>query len=152
MTTDAVFERILVPTDFSEGSEEAWRLAQRLARALTAELVLVHVFVEAPLYAEGGPMSTDKTRGFYLAARAWVEQELGKWAAPVRAAGLVVRESVRVGPPHREIVAAAADERPSLIVIGTHGRGGVERALLGSVADRVIRTAHCPVLSVRARG
>ncbi len=152
MTTDAVFDRILVPTDFSDGSEAAWRLAERVARALTAELILLHVFVEAPLYAEGGPMSTDKTRGFYLAARVWVEQELGKWAAPVRAGGLVVREIVRVGVPHREIVGAATDEQASLIVIGTEGRGGVERALLGSVADRVIRTSPCPVLSVRSRG
>ncbi len=151
MTTDTVFERILVPTDFSDGSEAAWRLAESVARAVTAELVLLHVFVEAPLYAEGGPMSTDKTRGFYMAARAWVEQELKKWTAPVRAGGLVAREIIRVGAPHREIVGAATDEQASLIVIGTHGRGGVERALLGSVADRVIRTAPCPVLSVRSR-
>ncbi|MBI4636654.1 MAG: universal stress protein [Candidatus Rokubacteria bacterium] len=70
-------------------------------------------------------------------------------AAEARAEGLPVRTQLRAGVPYREIVAIAADERADLIVIGTHGRGGVDRALLGSVADPVIRLAPCPVLSVR---
>jgi nucleotide-binding universal stress UspA family protein len=56
---------------------------------------------------------------------------------------------LRSGVPHQEIVALARDERADLIVIGTHGRGGINRALLGSVADRVVRLAPCPVLTVR---
>jgi nucleotide-binding universal stress UspA family protein len=95
-----MFHRIIVPTDFSSCSEEAWRLAQRLAGMSGAELVLTHVLSEASLFREG-PFIMPKVREVFEAA------------------------------------------------IGTHGRGGVDRALLGSVADRVIRLAPCPVLSVR---
>ena len=56
---------------------------------------------------------------------------------------------MRTGVPHEEIVALATDELADLLVIGTHGRGGVSRALIGSVADRVVRLAPCPVLTVR---
>ena len=66
-----------------------------------------------------------------------------------RAAGLTVGIATRDGIPYHEIVALAQDKRADLIVIGTHGRGGVNRALLGSVADRVVRLASCPVLTVR---
>jgi len=65
------------------------------------------------------------------------------------ASGLRARWVVATGVPHEEIVAAAARERADLIVLSTHGRGGLDRALLGSVADRVIRLAPCPVLSAR---
>jgi universal stress protein A len=146
---DPVFPRILVPVDFSECSEAAWRLAQRLAHQSGAELILLHVLVEPPLYSEG-PFSGDRVREFYASAERWVDDHLATWADRARTAGLRVRVSTRTGIPHREIVAAAADERAGLVVIGTHGRGGLERAMIGSVADRVIRTAPCPVLSVRA--
>jgi nucleotide-binding universal stress UspA family protein len=148
MTTDAALACILVPTDFSSGSEQAWSTARRLAAALGAELVLVHVFVEAPLYFER-PFTGDRVREVYAEARQWVQQQLERWAADTRGAGLKVRTALRTGVPHREIVALALDERADLVVLGTHGRGGIDRALLGSVADRVIRTAPCPVLSVR---
>ncbi len=148
MTTDAVFSRILVPTDFSAGSETAWRAAQRLAGAVGAELVLVHVFVEAPLFIEG-PFAGERVREVYATARTWVAEQLEKWAADARADGRVVRTSLRVGVPHLEIVKAVKEEGADLVILGTHGRGGIDRALLGSVADRVIRTAPCPVLSIR---
>jgi nucleotide-binding universal stress UspA family protein len=148
VTTEPTFHRILVPTDFSDCSEGAWRLAQRLAGESGAELILLHVLVEPMLYGEG-PFSGDRVRQFYATAQRWIEEHLATWAEGARAAGLRVRVSVRTGVPAREIVAAAADEQVDVIVVGTHGRGGVERAMIGSVADRVIRTAPCPVLSVR---
>jgi nucleotide-binding universal stress UspA family protein len=70
--------------------------------------------------------------------------------AAARAEGRRVRTAVRVGVPYEEIVALARDERADLLVIGTRGRSGVPHALLGSVAERVVRLAPCPVLSVRA--
>jgi nucleotide-binding universal stress UspA family protein len=140
--------RLLVPTDFSAGSERAWSLARRLAERLGAELVLVHVLVEAPLYSEG-PFSMKRARDVFDAARAWAVNTLGEWTASAAAAGLSVRWVVRTGVPYEEIVGAATRERADLIVIGTHGRGGLDRALLGSVADRVIRLAPCPVVTVR---
>jgi len=142
------FERLVVPTDFSAGSERAWAVARRLAERLGAELVLVHVLVETPLYSEG-PFTMKRARDVFDAARAWAVKTLGEWAATAAAGGLSARWVVRTGVPHEEIVGAAAQERADLVVIGTHGRGGLDRALLGSVADRVIRLAPCPVMTVR---
>jgi nucleotide-binding universal stress UspA family protein len=148
MTLDGLFYRIVVPTDFSTCAEEAWGLAQRLAAAFGSELVLVHVLVEAPLFEEG-PFSMDRTRHVYEGARRWAEESLEEWAGKARGKGLEVRPVLRTGVPYREVVAVATDELADLVLMGTHGRGGINRALLGSVADRVIRLAPCPVLTVR---
>ena len=111
-------------------------------------MVLFHVVVEAPLYSEG-PFTMKHARDVFDAARRWAEATLGEWVAKAVDSGLRARWVVATGVPHEEIVAAAAKERADLIVLGTHGRGGLDRALLGSVADRVIRLAPCPVLSAR---
>lgn len=140
--------RILVATDFSGPAAAAWSTARGLARALHAELLLVHVFAETPLFSEG-PFAGPRVRDVYAAGRAWVDKTLEEWASAARAEGATVRVQVREGLPYREIVVLAGEERADLIVVGTHARGGLERALLGSVADRVIRLAPCPVLSVR---
>ena len=146
---ESLFYRIVVPTDFSDCAEEAWGLAQRLAAASGAELVLVHVLVEAPLFNEG-PFTMDRVRKVYEAARKWGQESLEAWMAQAQAKGLKARIALRTGVPYREIVDLVTDERADLVVIGTHGRGGIDRALLGSVADRVVRLAPCPVLTVRA--
>jgi len=148
VAAESAFYRIVVATDFSECAQEAWGLAQRLASALGSELVLAHVLVEAPLFEEG-PFSMDKTRRVFEAARKWAEETIEQWADPARRQGLKVRTALRTGVPYREIVALTTDERADLVVLGTHGRGGLDRALLGSVADRVVRLAPCPVLTVR---
>ena len=142
------FSRILVPTDFSAGSERAWAVARQLAGRLGAELILVHVLVETPLYSES-PFTMKQARDVFDAARAWAVKTLGEWTATAAAAGLSARWVLKTGVPHAEIVGAAAQERPDLVVIGTRGRGGLDRALLGSVTDRVVRLAPCPVVTVR---
>jgi len=149
-TTDG-FTRILVATDFSPTSEGAWLAARRLAKPLGAEVVVLHVLVEAPLFSEG-PFTMKHARNVFEAARAWVEKTLGEWVATATTAGVRARWTVRTGVPYKEIVAAAESERPDLIVMGTQGRGGLDRALLGSVAEKVIRLAPCPVLTVRETG
>ena len=141
-----MFYRIVVPTDFSTCSEEAWRVARSVAATSRAELVLTHVLTEAPLYRES---VMTQVRPVYEGARKWVEGALQDWVAKARAEGLNARATLRTGVPYREVVALATDERADLIVIGTRGRGGIDRALLGSVADRVVRLAPCPVLTVR---
>jgi universal stress protein A len=148
MTNRNVFYRIIVPTDFSDCSEEAWALAQRVAGAFAAELVLVHVLAEPPPHG-AGPFSLDRAEEVYEGSRKWVEESLHAWAAKAKSKGLNVRVALRAGEPDQEIIALATDELADLVVVGTHGRGGIDRALLGSVADRVIRTAPCPVLTVR---
>jgi nucleotide-binding universal stress UspA family protein len=142
------YYRIVVPVDFSECSGAAWMEAQRLARAFRSEIVLVHV-LEEPSPTSGAPFASGLSGEFFGAIRRWAEGELERWREPAKASGLAVRTALRTGTPHREIVDLATDERADLIVIGTHGRGGLDRALLGSVSDRVIRLAPCPVLSVR---
>jgi universal stress protein A len=143
-----LFHRIVVPTDFSGCSEEAWALARRIAGAVGSEIVLVHVFVEPPAYGEA-PLPVDSVWQVIESGRKWVEEELEKWAGAARPKGLSVRTLVRTGSPYQEIVNLATDERADLVAMGTHGRSGVSRLLLGSVADRVVRLAPCPVLTVR---
>ena len=135
--------RILHPTDFSECAEQAEAQATWLARSLGAELILLHVSAQAPLYAEG-TMRMKEVRKVFDAERQWAEETLKG-----RADRAGARSKVTVGEPSGEIVRVAAEEGADLIVMGTHGRGGLPRLLLGSVADRVIRTAPCPVLTVR---
>jgi len=103
----AGFRRLLVPTDFSSGSEQAWLMARQLAGRLGAEIVLLHVLVEAPLFSEG-PFTMEHARKVFEAARMWVEKMLGEWVAAAAASGLQARWIVSTGVPHKEIVAAAA--------------------------------------------
>ena len=145
---ERIFHRILVPTDFSSQSERAWATARRLARAVGGDVVLLHVFVETPLYSEA-PLSGERIREAYEAARTWITNQLEQWAAAARAEGLAVKTLLRTGVPHEVIVETARDEGADLIAIGTHGRGGLNRLMLGSVCDRVIRLSSCPVLAVR---
>lgn len=184
MTAEGLFPRILVPTDFSPGSEKAWSLAQRVGARLGAELVLLHVLPGTPLdtlereerraelhrlQAEHqlgipraddeeeaaprgpvfeGPLTGEGLQGFSAAGREWAAM-LEQWASAARAAGCKVRTMLRVGVPYREVVAAAKDERADLVLLATHGHGRIHRLLVGSVADRVIRMAPCPVLTVK---
>lgn len=148
MPGEPVFRTIVVPTDFSAESERAWVLARRMARATGASLVLAHVVVEAPLFSEG-PFGAERVRDVYAGARAWAARKLEEWTDAARGEGLAVRAALRTGTAHRELLALVEAERADLVVVGTHGRGGLDRALLGSVADRLIRLAPCPVLAVR---
>ena len=187
MTTTGTFSRILVPTDFSSGSEQAWRVAQRVAAAVSAELVLLHVLPRTPLDVEArlvqeerkaelrslqaehqlgiprrdedpetiagprvfeGPLTGEAVGEFSAAGREWAAI-LERWADEGRAAGCKVHTALRVGVPYREVVAAAKEGAADLVLLATHGRGEIHRLLVGSVADRVIRMAPCPVLTVR---
>jgi nucleotide-binding universal stress UspA family protein len=168
MTTDIAFSRVLVATDFSKQAERAWNVARQFAAALDAELVLVHVLVAEDLRSlevaeriadEHSRCAADQLnvprvlvepeREAERPARHWAEGKLEEWAGPARASGRKVRTLVRAGVPHTEIVAAAEGEHADLVVVGTHGRDVLQRLLIGSVADRVVRTAPCPVLVVR---
>jgi nucleotide-binding universal stress UspA family protein len=139
---------ILHPTDFSAEAGAAEAEAVRLARALGAELILLHVSVEAMYYAET-PFGLDRMEALYAAQAEWADKQLAERAQRLTAAGVKTTPRQRVGVPHQEIVKAAADEHATYIVMGTHGRGGFQRFMIGSVADRVVRAAACPVMTVR---
>lgn len=142
--------KILHPTDFSESAEQARAQAIRLARALGAEIILFHVSVETPLYAEG-MLAAGTVQKVYESQRKWAEEALEARSAEMRAAGVPVRWKLTVGLPFDAIVRAAEEEGADMIVMGTHGRRGLEGLLLGSVANKVVRLAGCPVLTVRER-
>ena len=133
-------KRILVPTDFSSMSLDALEFAEELARVLEATLVLVHV-AHVPV---AGSKAGER-------ARAAAAENLEKVVRELAHQGLRVEMRLREGAPDEEITSVAATERGDLIVMGTHGRTGVSHALLGSIAERVVRTAPCPVLTVGTR-
>jgi nucleotide-binding universal stress UspA family protein len=95
-----------------------------------------------------GPLTGEALERFSAAGREWAAL-LEQWASAGRAGGCKVRTMLRVGVPYREVVAAAKDERADLVLLATHGHGQIHRLLVGSVADRVIRMAPCPVLTVK---
>jgi nucleotide-binding universal stress UspA family protein len=135
--------RILHPTDFSESSRPAFELACALARDYGAELVVLHVAPPALSLGSGGlPMAP--TVGGDEDAKARLEQ--------IRPTDpkVAVRHRLVGGPEVEVIRAVAAEEKADLIVMGTHGRGGLSRLLMGSVAEAVLRDAPCPVLTVKA--
>ena len=107
--------------------------------------MLAHILVEPVAYGDPS-IAADTTIELFEQGRKWVEDEIEKWASGARAAGITVRTIVRTGLAQEEIVNLATDERAELIIIGTHGRTGLNRLLLGSIADRVIRFAPCPGL------
>ena len=138
---------ILVPSDFSECSDEALRYGLELARRFDAQVHLLHVVqdpVTQPWAAEGFSVP------LFEVVEEWQKQAVLRLQAAVpdadRARVTVV--SV-VATPYAEILDYARAHRADLIVMGTHGRGGVSHMLLGSIAERIVRRAPCPVLTVR---
>lgn len=140
------FKRILVPVDFGESSEQALDLAIGMADKFGASLVLAHAY-ELPVYPYDGAFlaSADWVTAIQTAARQRLDATLSSVRERVPAATAVLRE----GSPTDQILAAAHDEKADLIVLGTHGRHGVGRVLLGSVAEKVARLSPIPVLIVR---
>lgn len=108
----------------------------------------LHVNHETPFYGEGAFGMADVER-VYEAQRRWASDTLAARVAAAQERGLRARSVLRIGVPHEEIVAACTAEAPDMIVMGTHGRSGLNRLLMGSVAERVVRTSPCPVLTVR---
>jgi nucleotide-binding universal stress UspA family protein len=140
--------KILHPTDFSSCAENARTLAVQLARALGAELILLHVAVESPPFREGW-MRVGELEQLFVEQIEWAKRALEERAADCRSRGVPSSARVVSGAPHEGIVEAAKQESAAFIVMGTHGRGAVGRFLVGSVADRVVRTAPCAVVTTR---
>ena len=141
--------RILVPVDFSSQSEEAVRYAASLARMANARVEMVHV-VQDPFMAMVSspeayiPDVTELLNSLTERATSLLEQLKVKELTGVSTESIVLH-----GEPSRRIVDYAVDWGADLIVMGTHGRTGLSHVVLGSVAERVVRHAQCPVLTVR---
>ncbi len=133
--------RILHPTDFSERSDNAFRLACALARDHNAPLLVLHVEAPAVIYGEGmmaapPPRYTEDLRQQLRAVQAHDPR-------------IVLEHKLVEGDPATEILRVAAEADCDLIVMGTHGWTGLRRLLMGSVAETVVRKAPCPVLTVK---
>jgi universal stress protein A len=141
--------RILVPTDFSECAGHALEYAAELSVKLSAPLLLVHIYQPPVVYTpEGYVWAT-------LPSEAQVRDDLmiglGKQADVARARGAHVELAIATGGAWHEIIRLAEDRACDLVVMGTHGHSGLKHALLGSVAEKVVRKATCPVLTVAQR-
>lgn len=139
------FEHVLVPTDFSTSAEHALELAARVVRP-EGLVTLLHVH-ELPVAYSGEAPDVDFERDLDKRAAIALDQA----ATPIKGNARVVTMS-RIGSPGAQIL-AALDEDPSidLVVMGSHGRTGIKRVLMGSVAEKVMRYARCPVLVARKR-
>jgi universal stress protein A len=141
------FRRILVATDFAESAERALTCAVQLARRHGAELILLHVYMDLPAYPE---ITAGQVEAIYEEQRRWIESALERRARSARGEGLLARALLRTGPAASTIAETAAEEAADLLVVGTHGRSGLDRLILGSVAERVVRLATCPVLVIKS--
>ena len=137
--------RIVVPVDFSAASRKALQYAAATALEFGAEIWLVHVVQQYPVIPEL-PVATAEME---LQQRKSAAQDLEEWAktaGPIRAAC-----AVRVGDPGSEIINLAKKNHADLIIMATSGRTGLAHMMIGSVAEKVVRSAPCPVLIVRER-
>lgn len=142
------FATILFATDFSENSELAFDYAMTLARQFSAKVEIVHVINE--------PVDL---RGFYVPHVSFdnlekeieegAEKMMDKFCRAKLADFTDFTTHICTGVPYEEILRKATETEASLIVLGTHGRSGLDHLLFGSTAERVVRQATCPVLTVR---
>jgi nucleotide-binding universal stress UspA family protein len=144
----APFRKILVPLDFSRCSDDALDAACELARRFEAPILLLHAYV-IPTYPlpEGYVMASAETVAEVLSK---TKEAMDRYKAKAVAQGIQkVDVLMTEGPAFAEIIRVARTENIDLIVMGTHGRTGIKHALLGSVAEKVVRKSPCAVLTIR---
>ena len=149
-----VFRCVLHPSDFSSASRPAFRKAVDLARSLRGDLVLVHVLpsIVVPVMLAEGYLTAATLDDLQRTARTVAQRHLNRLVAQAKKAGVRVSSRLVEGEPVDErIVRTAKAVHADMIVIGTHGRTGFRRLLLGSVAARVVAAASCSVLAVPGR-
>ena len=143
--------RILHPTDFSRASGAAFARAVHMAKADRAQLLLVHVLAPPMPIAGEGYMASEVYDDLQTSARRYAEKHLSGLQGKARKAGARTATLLLEGVAHERIIRAAKSKKADLIVIGTHGRTGLAKFFLGSIASRVVAGAACPVLTVRGR-
>jgi nucleotide-binding universal stress UspA family protein len=148
MTT---INRILYATDLTSTSEPAWDEARRLGGLFNAEILVLHVVAPPLVFPVEGYFPSDLYQEVLRDARRDAEKGFDRLLGSVPGSGLKVRLRVEEGPVASRLLEVATQEAANLLVVGTHGRTGLQRAMLGSVADRMVRQATCPVLTVRPR-
>ena len=140
---------ILVPTDFSEPSEAARRAAVRLAQTFHAAIEFFHVDID-PTLVLPPPLDAISMPGRFERALGDTAEQLARLVEETRTTGVPCTSTEEVGRSHTAIVERARAAGAGLIVMGSHGRRGLSHLLLGSVAEKVVEHARCPVLVVPA--
>ncbi len=141
--------RVLHATDFSAASSRAFKRAVDIAKASGAELLLVHVLPSVFPVVADGYVSPKVYEDLEAATRADGQKRLDRLARRARASGARVKNLLLEGVPHERIAQAARARKADMVVIGTHGRTGFAKLVLGSVASRVLAISPCPVRTVR---
>lgn len=144
-------ERILVPLDFSAHSERALAYAKELAAPYRARLVLLHVLHVPPLPGIHG-LASDPGYGLLQEMEPWAHERMQEAVASVKHTGLGVEYDIVQGHPALQILDLAEESGADLIVLASHGRTGLDRFMMGSVAAHVVRAAPCPVFVVKSFG
>ncbi len=146
-----MFSKILLPTDFSECSVEAAKVARLLAERFGSRIAVLHVLDEPaaldPMFRGDVPLELLRGR-----MEKFAQESMDAFLAAHFSGFTNFDTMLASGIPYREIIRKARECGAGLIVIGTHGRTGVEHVIFGSTAEKVVRNASCPVLSVRLGG
>jgi len=141
-----MFKKILFPTDFSDASQKALGHIKQLKGAGAQEVTVLHVIDEKEL------LVLSRVPDQFLQIKADIEKEMVEAMAVIEAdltaQGFRVRPIVKTGKPFTEIMATAAEEKVSIIVLGSHGKSNIQEMLLGSVSENVIRHAKVPVMII----
>ena len=141
------FTTILAAVDFSENSDLAFDYAESLATAFNASLVVMHV-IDNLVYAPGFDMPYPFIEELDKELTESAKTMMARFCESRLAGNAKYTTIIETGTPYREIIRAAENTAASLIVLGTHGRSGLDRVVFGSTAERVVRRAPCPVLTV----
>jgi nucleotide-binding universal stress UspA family protein len=141
--------RIVVPVDFSEYSKKAFRYAIDFSKTFGAEMILVYV-VEPIIYPADFSFGQVALPSMERELQDRSKEQLHVLIKKEVPEGIQVRSVIRTGKPFVEIIQLAKEENADLIIIATHGHSGIEHVLFGSTAEKVVRKAPCPVLSIRS--
>ena len=146
-----MMRRILHPSDFSPTSNAAFKKAIDMAKLSRAQLLVAHVISPIVPVPGDGYVSPKAYDDLAASTRTWARKQLDKLMSKVKKSGVRVKGFLLEGVAHEQIVRFAKSRRVELVVMGTHGRSGLAKLFLGSVAGRVVTAAPCPVLTVKGR-
>lgn len=145
---ETTINKVLVPIDFSDYSKSALKYAVNFAKSFNAEIILIYV-VEPVIYPPDFSMGQIAMPSINTEWDDRAKEELQKLAKSEIVGSANVKTVIKTGKPFVEIIETAKEENVDLIIIATHGRSGVEHILFGSTAEKVVRKAPCPVLTLR---
>jgi nucleotide-binding universal stress UspA family protein len=141
--------RVLLASDFSHASRKACAAAISMAKSNRAPLTILFVYIPIVPLVPGHYIDDNTWAELDTDSRRWIQRRLTALASRAKRSGVRASVTMAIGDAPSQIVQIARSLRIDLIVMGTHGRRGMSKFLLGSVAERVIATAPCPVMTVR---